>query len=400
MSLAFLMFTLLAGQTAAVMAMLVVPSVAPAIARDFGVDASLIGYQIALSGLGQLSTLMFLGNLSRKLGACRACQIGHSAIATGLLLMAIPSKALLVLGSIVMGMGHGMLTPASTSLLIRFAPAKRRNFLFSLQQTGVPIGAMRAALIAPAIAVTAGWRWALVLVAALLLATVATMQRGRREWDTDRDPATPAVSSNPLEGYLTVWRNRRLRLLALAGGAFCWPQFVALSYTVVVAVTELGMSLVMAGTVLMAVQLGSMAGRVGAGWTADRVGGRRVLAWIAWLLLAMSAVMMWMGPGWPAILLYAVFVLLGLVTGSWAGLTLAELGRLAPQGHVASTMSGAMIYVNAGKLFGPVIFANVYAVTQSYAVSFVSLAAPALFALYCLSRVPARARTTEATPPA
>src|SRR6185295_5627002 len=111
---------------------------------------------------------------------------------------------------------------------------------------------------------------------------------------TDREPATPAVSSNPLEGYLTVWRDRRLRLIALAGGAFCWSQFVAMTYTVVVAVAELEMSLVVAGTMLTAVQLGSMIGRIGAGWTADRVGPRRVLAWIAWLQLAMSAVMVWM----------------------------------------------------------------------------------------------------------
>ena len=52
---------------------------------------------------------MLLGNFSRKFGACRAYQIGHGAIATGMLLMAIPSKALLIAGSIVIGMGHGML---------------------------------------------------------------------------------------------------------------------------------------------------------------------------------------------------------------------------------------------------------------------------------------------------
>ena len=54
-SLAFLIFALLAGHTVAVMAMLVVPSVAPAVARDYDVDPSLIGYQIAFVSLGQLA---------------------------------------------------------------------------------------------------------------------------------------------------------------------------------------------------------------------------------------------------------------------------------------------------------------------------------------------------------
>jgi len=69
---------------------------------------------------------------------------------------------------------------------------------------------------------------------------------------------------------------------------------------------------------------------------------------------------------------------------------LAELGRLAPHGHVGSTMSGAMIYVNGGKFLGPVVFANVYALTHSYSISFASLALPAIFALYWLAPTPGR----------
>jgi predicted MFS family arabinose efflux permease len=400
-SLAFLMFALIAGHTAAVMAMLVVPSVAPAVARDYGVDPSLVGYQIAFVSLGQVVSLMLLGNFSRKFGACRAYQIGHGAIAAGMLLMVIPSKALLIASSVVIGMGHGLLSPSSTSLLMRFAPAKSRNLLFSLQQTGVPFGGILAALIAPAIAVTVGWRWALIVIAVLLIAMAATMQRGRGGWDTDRDPAAPAVAANPLAGLMAIWRDRPLRLMSLVGGAFCWGQFVVISYTVVAAVAELGMSLVVAGTLLTAVHVGSAAGRVVAGGIADRAGGKRVLTCLGWVLLATSAITLWMGPGWPAILLYALFTLSGIVTGAWAGLMLAELGRLAPHGHVGSTLSGAMIYVNGGKFLGPVVFANVYALTHSYSVCFASLAIPAALALYCLAKIPGRpTQSTEGRSPA
>ena len=372
------------------MAMLVVPSVAPAIASDYGVDPSLIGYQIACMSLGQLVSLMFLSNFTRKFGASRAYQIGQGAIATGMLLVLVPATALLIAGSFVIGMGHGMLSPSTTSLLMRFTPAKSRNLLFSLQQTGVPFGGMLAALIAPAIAVSVGWRWALVLIAALLIAMAITMQRGRRDWDLDRDPSVPALTTNPFVGFMMIWRDRRLRTMSLVGGAFCWGQFVVISYTVVAAVAELGMSLVVAGTLLTAVHIGSAASRVVAGGIADRVGGKRVLFWLAWLLLATSAIAPGIGPGWPAVLLYMFFALLGIVTGAWAGLMLAELGRLAPHGHVGSTLSGAMIYVNGGKFLGPVVFANVYALTHSYSICFASLALPAIFALYCLALPPRR----------
>jgi MFS family permease len=386
-SLAFLIFALLGGHTFASMAMTVVPAVAPAIARDYGVDPSLIGYQIAFVSLGQVLCLMFLANVSRKVGACRAYQIGLGGLATGMLLVALPSKGLLLVGSMVIGMGHGFLTPASASLLMRFSPPAKRNFLFSFQQTGVPLGGMLAALVGPAIAVTAGWPWALAVTALLLLSMVVTLQRGRPHWDTDLEPATAVVATNPFEGFMRIWRNRPLRMLAVTGGAYCWGQFVVISYTVVAAVTELGMSLIVAGTVLTVVHLGSAGGRVVAGWLADRAGGTRVLAWIGWLLLATSGISLWMSPGWPAILLYMLFALLGVVTGAWAGLAIAEVARLAPPGQTGAATSGAMIYVNTGKLLGPVVFANIYALTHSYSLSFSSLAVPAIIAIYCVTRL-------------
>ncbi|MEK7834559.1 MAG: hypothetical protein AAB298_00220, partial [Pseudomonadota bacterium] len=75
-SLPFLVAALIAGHAMSSMALLVLPAVAPALARDYGVDASLIGYQISLVSVGMLAALAMLGNLSRKLGGARPNQIG------------------------------------------------------------------------------------------------------------------------------------------------------------------------------------------------------------------------------------------------------------------------------------------------------------------------------------
>jgi MFS-type transporter involved in bile tolerance (Atg22 family) len=96
-----------------------------------------------------------------------------------------------------------------------------------------------------------------------------------------------------------------------------------------------------------------------------------------------------MGPGWPTILLYVLFALLGAATGAWAGLLLAESARLAPHGQTGAATSGVMIYVNAGKFLGPVVAANIYALTSSYGLSFASMIVPAIFGICCLARVSA-----------
>jgi predicted MFS family arabinose efflux permease len=389
-SLTFLVFALTLGHTIASMAMLVVPAVAPAVADDFGVDPSLIGYLISFVGAGFATSLLFLGNLSRRLGPARAYQCGHATIACGLLVMAVPSVPVLVAGSYAIGVGHGLLAPAASTLLMHWSPPERRNFVFSVQQTGVPLGGMIAALTAPVIAVTVGWRWSLLVTAVLLVVMVAIMQRGRAAWDTARDPSAPAISRHPLANFLMIWRHPRMRVLGIAGGCFAWGQFVVASYTVVASVSALGMSLIIAGTVLTVVQLGNVGGRILAGWLADRVkSSTRVLAWASWAMLV-TALFSWpMDAGWPHPLVYALFALHGMSTGAWAGLVLAEVGRLAPQGHVGGAVSGAMVYVNIGKLIGPILFAGIYTVTSSYGAALASLAVPAAIALACL-RNPAR----------
>ena len=385
-SLVALVVALTIGHGMASMALLVLPAVAPAVARDYGVDASLIGYQISLVSVGMLFSLVMFGNLSRKLGGCRTNQLGHCMVVCGMLLMLLPSMGFIILASLAIGLGFGLLAPSTFYLLTRFAPVERRNLVFSLQQTSVPFGGILAASVSPIVAVTVGWRWSLALSACLLLAVIAMLQRGRARWDDDRDPATPAIARDPLAGFRNNWRDSRLRLLSITGGTFCWAQFCVLSYTVVACVEALGMSLIVAGTVLMAVQLCNAAGRVIAGWLADWLeSATRVLEWMAWMMLATCVALIWLSPTWPAPLVYVMFALLGITSGAWAGILLAELGHRAPKGHVSTTLSGALVYVNIGKFLGPSVFALTYAFTKSYGVAFAIVGIPAIVALCCLN---------------
>lgn len=395
--LAFLIFALLTGHMVGSMALLVLPAVAPAVARDYGVEPALIGYQISVVTLGLTSSLMCFGGLSQKLGACRTNQLGHTTLACGMLLMLLPATACLVAGSFALGVGYGLLAPSAMALLMRFTPPARRNFVFSLQQTGVPLGGMLAALVAPAIAVAVGWRWALAFTALLLFSAALVMQRSRVQWDDDRNPRAPAWSARPWSNFLMVWRDLRLRRVALAGGLFCWGQFSVATYTVVVGVTTLGMSLIVAGTLLTVVQAGNAIGRVIAGYMADRAGsGTRVLLGNAWLMLAAALITAFLQPGWPLPAIYALFALHGMTTGAWAGLVLAEAGRVAAPGQVSAAISGVLVYVNLGKFVGPVMFANAYALTRDYRIAFLTLALPSLAILFYLRQ----GRTAPAKSPA
>jgi MFS family permease len=384
-SLAFLVVALTFSHAMAAMAMMVLPAVAPLVAREYGVDSSLVGYQISIVSCGLLISLLSVGNLSRKLGACRTNQIGHSFVAIGVLLMLMPSIYFLLPGSLVIGIGFGLLAPSASALLIRFAPPARRNVLFSIHQTSIPLGGMVAALGAPVVAINFGWRFAFACAFILVVCAVALMQVGRQGWDDDRDASTRALATHPFAGFLSNWRNPQLRRLSLAGFSFCWAQFCASAFTVVACVQALDMSLIAAGTVLLVVQVSNASGRVVAGWIADRMGGAAaVLAWMGWAMLFVSIGFFWLSPEWPLPLTYLMFAALGITSGAWAGILLAEVGQLAPAGHVGPVVGGALVYINLGKLAGPAVFAATYALTHSYGIAYALIAAPALMAVLCL----------------
>ena len=103
-------------------------------------------------------------------------------------------------------------------------------------------------------------------------------------------------------------------------------------------------------------------------------------------MLAACIASIWIAPGWPLMAIYMLFAVFGFTTGAWAGTVLAEAGRLAPQGTVNTALSGVFVYLNGGKMIGPMVFANVYWLSQSYAWALASLTLPALLVLFFLTR--------------
>ncbi|MCE2980015.1 MAG: MFS transporter [Betaproteobacteria bacterium] len=384
-SLAYLVFTLTFSHAMSVSSMLVLPAIAPVVAAEYGIDPSLVGYHISVVSIGLIVSLVLFSGLSRRIGSARAAQIGQCLVAAGMMCAILPSAAFLLPGSLVIGIGFGLLAPPASALMMRFAPPARRNLVFSIQQTSVPLGGVIAALVAPLVAVSVGWRWAFMYAIVMLGIAIVLLQIGRPSWDDDRDPSHRALARNPFDSARSNWRDRKLRLLSFAGMSFCWAQFCVVTFAVVACVAVLGMSIVQAGLVLVAAQVASTVGRMAAGWIADRIGSAgRVLTWMSWTMLVLSIGFFWLSPSWPLWFVYVMFAAIGLASGAWAGILMAEVGQQAPPGRVAAVVGGTLLYVNIGKFTGPAVFSATYALTHSYNIAFALLAVPALVAIACL----------------
>ena len=343
--------------------------IAPSLARDLGVPTWLVGYQVSITyGTAMLTTLLLSGLIARH-GACRMTQIGLAVCIAAMLLTMTSSLTVIVIASILVGAGTSVMNPAAAHLLYRYSPPHHRNLIFSIKQTGVPLGWLVIALTAPGITLAFGWRWALALIVVIMLATLLALQPLRAQWDGDRNPAIARTLS--FTGLLVVWRLPPLRWLSFASFCYTFVQLCLGTFLVTMMVEEADYTLVAAGLLLSLTQVSGIAGRITWGWLTDRTGdGFGMLLALNLVMIACCVLSALISPQWPAFALAVLFIAFGATAVGWNGIYLAEVARNSPQGMVGVVTAGASVWNYAGILVGPAAFATFYRLTGSYTVTF------------------------------
>lgn len=394
-SLSALLAETTAVQALGTMAVLIIPALAPAVAGSLGVPTSHIGYQVGLVYFTAMLASVVAGTLVGRLGPCRTSQVSMVLAATGCLVASIPHVVTVMLGSLIIGSAYGLINPAASQLLIRHSPPERRNLIFSVKQTGVPLGGIAAGLIGPSVALSLGWSAALWGVAAVCILVAAVSQRGRASLDGDGNSAVRKKFSS-FDTLYTVIKIKTLWWLALSSFFFSAVQLCVVAFLVALLVQDLGFSLIGAGAVLACVQVSGAVGRITWGVVADWVhDGTAVLLGLAGMMVAASAVVMLFVVDWPSWLAVGPFIILGVSAVGWNGVYLSEVARLSPPQTVSATTGAAMFFTFSGVVFGPSVFSILHSVLNSYLRSYAFLVVISLMGAFMLLKV----RRSEKNPP-
>ena len=379
----------LAIQAMVTMALLTLPSMAPKVAQALAISPAYLGLYIALAYAGAMTASLASGAAVARYGAIRVSQVGLLLCAIGLALCAVPSFAAMAVGAVLVGSGYGPVTPASSHLLARTTPAHRMSLVFSIKQTGVPVGGALAGAIVPSLELAAGWQQALLAVAAANIVCAIAAQFLRTEFDSDRDPSRRVVASNFLHPVRLVLAHPALRMLSGCSFIFSIAQLSLTTYLVTYLTDSLAYGLVAAGALLSISQLGGVLGRVGFGYASDRwFGARRMLAMLA-SVMALSALATALLPAHPpALLVMAVLFVFGASALGWNGVYLAEVARQAPAGMAGVATGGTLAITFFGVMLGPPLFGGVSSLFGSYRAGFTALALPLCVSAFVLWRTP------------
>ncbi len=358
---------------------------------DLGVRSTNIGLFTACLYVAAMLSGLSAGGILARFGVIRSSQFALLATALGLILAAVaPGWPMVLAAAALIGLGTGMLNPAGSHILSRHAPLRWQPFVFSVKQTGTPMGGMLAGLLLPPLIAFYDWRLALAAIAAIPLITLLGLQLIRNGLDDDRDPGARIDLAGIIDALRLVVTSRPLLTLAIAGYFFTFAQLALLSFIVVFLVQAKGLDTAVAGGVFAIIHGSAIPARIAWGAMAGRFVSSWFLLGLIGLMMSASIVAMsYFDQTWPFWRTAIVAVGLGVSTNGVLGLLLSEFARLAPPNKVGEATGGGQFFLFFGIVSGPPLFGLVVELGGGYANAFNMIAAAAFLAggyLLCTAR--------------
>ncbi|HEX2602111.1 MAG TPA: MFS transporter, partial [Gemmatimonadaceae bacterium] len=149
-------------------------NISPVMARDLGVETSLMNIAVSITALFSGIFVVVAGSLADRFGRVKFVQMGFVLSIAGSLLVALaPAGGLapvfLMLGRIVQGLSGAFIMSASLALVKAYWDGAARQRAISLWSIGSWGGSGFAALFGGIMAQNVGWRWIFFAAAAISL---------------------------------------------------------------------------------------------------------------------------------------------------------------------------------------------------------------------------------------
>lgn len=366
----------LAVQALTALALAVPPVLAPVAAADLGVAPAGIGLWVGFAYMVAMFAGLASGTLVGRWGPIRVFEVAVLCVASGLVIGAGAHLAAVILCGALLGIAHGFVNPASSTILAAASPPHIRSVIFSIKQTGVPVGAALAGVLVPALLLRTSWQHTVLLIAAAGGALLLLVAPFRPIYDRDRKPGERLHVRRLAAPIAEVWSNPSILHLALTSGVFSSVQMSFGTYLVSYLKLGLGYSLVAAGLIFSAAQFAGVIGRVVWGVVADRLLAPRLVLGVLGLVMGFCGIAATLfSASWPIAAIASVCVLYGATAVGWNGVFLAEVARLAPEGRVAIVTAGTQFFTFAGVLVGPPVFGAIASAAGSFGAGFVLIAA-------------------------
>ncbi len=384
--------SMLVQQAFSYVCQIVMPILADRLAEDFGISPAWLGLYLFLQNVMAIIAAVGCGGFILRYGPLRISQITLLMMGGSLVIIASGQLWLYPLGALLLG-AAAVSTPASSHILARVCPPRLVPVIFSIKQTGVPVGSLIGGLMIPFLlglvvySATLGTTirlgpYGAALVTALIVFLVGlALQPIRAFFDSDRQPGQK-ISFGDLRATLAmVLRNPNLRDIAFAAFAFGGMQSLFAGFFILYLIDGLGYSEIEAGTAFAVSSFAAIWARILWGTLSGGfVSPRWIFSGLGFFSGVAALLMTQFDFAWSLNEIIAVAILFNITALSWHGILLAETARLSPEGQVGGVTGGVLAFTSIAMMIYPALYGLILAATGSYEIGFALSSIPAFAA--------------------
>jgi len=357
------------------------PVLAPELAPLVGVAPSTIGHLTGVMFAGALLPTLAAGAVMPLVGPVRMSQLTTAFGAFGLMIAATGNVWALLIAALFIGAGYGPGAPLSSAVLAHHTKPEWHGLVFSVRQSGIPLGGLLVGLILPPVALALGTREAIIVAAAAAIACAVMVEPVRRRLDAPlRSTKAPKIGEllRRISMRQALRAHPDLPRVTYGGFAAATVQGSVFALLVTFLVERAGFDLITAGLIFSAMHLSGFVARIAFGYASDRfLRPQLLLGVLAAVGVAALLILLLVAGTRSFIVVTALAAVIGATVSGWNGVIMAEFARLSPPGLVASVSASAVTCIYVGYVIGPTLTSGLVGLTGSYLLGF----APVMLAL-------------------
>lgn len=352
---------------------------------EFGWSRTLLSSCTSIAFLVMGVLAIYGGRLADRYGPRLVLGVTGALGGLGYVLMAQISQPwhLVAIFGLFIGVGMSSHDVVTLSTIARWYE-KRRGTMTGVVKVGTAAGQFAVPLIAAFLMITYGWRTALVIMGAtgiVLLVIAASLMKN--------PPVSKAASNQSAKaaggGFKEARRTRVFWMLCAMQFLF-FPTLTTIPLHIVVHGMDLGMSAVIAATLLSTTAAASVIGRVTLGIIIDKIGGRN--AYIICLVPVIAALMSLIFITNTS-LLYIAIAVYGVGHGGLFTVVSPAIAEYFGLKALGGLFGIVIFFGTIGGAVGPIFAGYIFDTTGSYFIAFTTLTVLATLALLTAIMLPA-----------
>lgn len=332
-----------------------IPPLMPVLMQTFQIDLTQAGLLMSMIAMIGLLLALPTGIILQRLGpkAALLTALGLMAIGAGTGALSNSFTGLLV-SRVIEGVGMGLMGVTAPATIAMWFPPERQGTPMGIWATWVPIGSVFIYNLSPILAASLGWQsiWWIGAGFAVVMMVISGLLITRPPAQGQLDRQAPA-RLNVREALA----NRNIWLLALAFACMNLTMISLATYYTTFLNEVRGYALGQAAFLSSITTLVVLFSAPAAGWLSDRIGSRRLVLSLPFLVMAVSFLFPFHVTGWQIIALMAAQ---GLIVGAIPTAAFAAASEVMRKPEWAGLgLAVVLIGQNIGQLLGPILFGEV-----------------------------------------